>query len=307
MTPPRRPRRPVQSRSSAPAFTLVEMLVVITIIAILAAIALTLGARVRDSGKARLTEQVINVLDLALSSYKADKGALPPPYTVVDGVAWPMADARNMDHRVPAPGNSIISPSTEGFAMLNSGGLFTSEMQSQQAASQALQQLDARVLSGVDIDASGTDDGPQPGLPTPLDAWGRPIRFAHAAFQRTLIGNASNASTAIVRGGSQDPFAERGLPATVAGAVWGTNSIRRNNQYTDEEGLGLPVATLERFTHNVPDSDGGSLPGRQPYFYSVGPDGRVGRLLESLTDPKAAVQSSFDDDNLYSAEVVQPK
>lgn len=315
--------RPPRRTARRPAFTLVELLVVIFIIVVLAGLALAVGGRVRDSGRARLTEQVLNVLDLALNAYVSERGAQPPPYVIIDGTAWPMADARNMGYVVPrvdesTPANEWMAPSTQGPAMLNSVGYFAVEASTVSSAAAALAQLDARVFRQIDIDASASGDaGPQPSLPTALDAWGRPIRFVHGAFQREILGDRGDATASITRASNPDAFSRLGLPESLARATWGTDALRRNAQYTDEGGdaesftIDGVIADLVRANaRNVPDSDGASVVGRTPYFYSLGPDGRVGRYIGSETAPSSNPTSmplrDFNSDNLYTKEPILP-
>jgi hypothetical protein len=117
---------------------------------------------------------------------------------------------------------------------------------------------------------------------TAFDPWGNPIRYVHPVFDGLLFGPDNDLT---------DPDAEvrlvddlRLLPPR-DGTMWAIERIRRNAESDDPDESG--------------DSDGGICRGDHPYFYSAGPDGKVGYLV----DANDKVIADYNKDNVYGSSV----
>jgi prepilin-type N-terminal cleavage/methylation domain-containing protein len=243
-------------RHARPAFTMIELLIVIGIIGVLVGLTLVVGKQVMSGGKQKATQETLRVLTAAMDDYIAVKGDVPPPVyvggTTAAPIWYPMADA--------------IDPSTN--TMINSVGLFMEQMRTVPSARRLLDNLPQ---SSVRIfDADGT--GPQPAVMTVFDAWNRPIRFVHPAFQGVYV-------TPVPTTESMWP-----LPTRAPVPTYAITSVRRQNVTVDD-------------TYK-PDADGGMCVGNRPYFYSVGEDGLSG--VKKDTGTPAKVTEDFNKDNVYS-------
>lgn len=233
------------------AFTLVELLIVIGIIAILIAISVTVGNAVLGGGRERATQDTIRVLDTALDAYIQAKESLPdttvadprfvPPAAPTPVPVLPVADARDME--------STDNP------VINSVGLVMLQLRSVPQARAALDSLPSRFARDFDPDGAPAGDSTrQPTLFTAFDAWGRPIRFVHPAFDGVLTDQPTAANP--------NPNTARDLDA-----ILGPASPRQTYR----------IARIRRNAVTVGatpgDSDGGLCPGNRPYFYSAGADG----------------------------------
>lgn len=280
-------------RRAHAGLTLIEVLVVLVIIGILATLTISVASRVSSSGKARLTEDAIRILDTALTNYVTAKEAIPSP-VVKDprepnrARYIPVADARNLGRSNPAD-----------RTIINTVGLFIYQAETEAGLTGLFAGVDQKILTKYDPDSmdpafrdSDTGDvdshinqfGPttgsggtpdpedQPWIPTMLDGWGRPIRYVHPAFSGVFYGPNRLGPSDPTQGidpGDADNFGDL-IPR---GHSYAYTKIRRNRQATDAAG-----------PSGEPDSDGGRPVGNRPYFYSAGADG----------DP------STIDDNLYS-------
>lgn len=272
------------------AFTLVELLIVIGVIGILISIVLTIGARVVQGGKVRLTEQTIRILDMTIEAMISDQGVLPSalvadPRDVETGDIprlIPIADAR--DHGSSYQSGQPGQPPLAGHQMINSVGLLLLQAERVPSAATVSQGIDARMIKRWDADYA--DDifgagsgGAQPTLATVFDAWNRPLRYVHPQFDGLIYG------PDYMGGQVSNPAQEVSLNDILGPApssnMYGITAIRRNNRST---GTGSSAEDL-------PDSDGGVCPSNTPYFYSAGPDG----------DP------STTDDNVYTIIPTLPK
>lgn len=282
-------------------FTLMELLVVIGIISVLIALVVVVGSAVTSSARSRLTEDGLRVLDGTLASYIADVGDIPPAY-VPDprvtqnagfrNVLLPVADARNMS-------DSDTAASPQGNQMINSVGLFMAQtnpapdpqsvvrLRASPGAQKNLASLPSR-LSAV-YDADRTPDR-QPSLPTAIDAWGRPMRYVHPAFDGLVTDLPTNPTPDPAA--ARDTLAVLGAPPAPI-ANWAIARIRRNARDT------APTPTLAQ---HFADSDGGTCIGNRPYFYSAGPDGRVGVQV----DGSGNVIKDFNADNVYTTTPTFP-
>ncbi len=252
------------------AFTLVELLVVIGIIVILAAIGLAISTKVAVAGKERLTQETIKKLDASLTEFVSAENVIPRPWVIdprennADGqFIQPVADARD------ASGEIINSV---GLYMLQSKGIPSVE-----AVFKAIDPKLLRQYSPVSPPSAAFTEQPQ--LLTVFDAFGRPMRYVHPAFQGLKYGPwASPAVPPVQYVNTSDILGPApNNPRTGAPHQYGLTTLRRNNT-----GAGGTDA----------DSDGGLCAGGRPYFYSAGNDG----------DPSTV------DDNIYTTqpEIAKP-
>lgn len=235
------------------AFTLIEMLVVIGIIGILITIGLVVGNAVTAGGRQRLTQDTIRVLDASLESFVKVNGSIPDPWikAVNSGKVYPVADARNMSDN-----DSSVRP--QGFQVINSGGLYITQAFGVPDAKAAITGLPSRAVRQTSFKMGGVDVT----ATTPLDAWGRPIRYVHPAFQGVWTDRA-NPSAPITAASTINKENFPDFAAAPAGPI-SPMMIRRNKEAT----VANPVNAQD-----FADSDGGRCPGNRPYFYSVGDDG----------------------------------
>jgi prepilin-type N-terminal cleavage/methylation domain-containing protein len=237
------------------AFTIIELLVVIAIISILITLGFVVAGKVSGSGKHRVTEQTLNVLEQALAALTAANGGMPPP-TVTD----------------PRPGgaNNIIAivdgknMSTNPATVMNSVGLFMLQCKNVPDAAAKLKDLDTKLVREFDPDQ--TDSNPQapsfneqPQLLTAFDGWGNPIRYVHPMFKgRIAVDPSDPASLGPVQVASK-------LGPAPAGKFYRISDIRRTDSFFSQT-----------------DSDGGMPIGQSPYFYSCGPDGDPATIEDNV-------------------------
>lgn len=285
-------------------FTLIELLVAVGVIAILVSIALVAGNSVVQASRASLTKDTLTSMTEVLEVYMNERGAIPPGY-VQDprgtsgldvNVLWPVADARtnermralDLDEATSLPGFEAL-PVRRNRQLINSAGLFAEQTKDVPDAEGRLSGLPSDVVRSYSVasqpnrfaNASGSD-GDQPDLPTPFDAWGRPIRYVHPAFDGLLVESGSEPWRASATSDGVQVDTIRGLKGVGDSGpeqVWALNSIRRNNyaSYAPADPNDLP-----EFRDELPDSDGGFCPGNRPYFYSAGPDGDPSTISDNV-------------------------
>lgn len=260
-------------------FTLVEMLIVVGIIVLLIAIAVLIGARVAGAGRQRLTEHHLKALETSLSAFShGGDDPLPPPLLV---------DPDHPDRRLPV----ADARSGESEQIINSVGLYLAQCRGNPDAEAAFASIEPRYLKPHDPDGVGPGNRPanlQPVLLTLFDGWGNPIRYVHPTFKGTIVG----------------PWGSPAYPPTqyvplryltgdpMPGTAYGIAEIRRNDRVLS----GAPAA-------DGPDADGGLPHANRPYFYSAGPDGKVGYEI----DGSGNIVADFNADNVYLALPRFPK
>lgn len=265
------------------AFTLMELMVVVLIIAVLVAIVLGVASGVTNSGRRTLTADTIRVLELSLEDYSSVNGARPSPFLIDPRIdltnignaqvpVFPVADARDFG----APGDHLI---------INSAGMLVEQLRDVSSAYDSIAtSLDSKSLRQYSpsrlLANQNTEDLRHPLLPTPFDAWGNPIRYVHPTFDGLLYSDGVEAINI-----------EDDLGLTPPGpynTMWAMNRIRRNARATGT------------FVNNnfeaLGDSDGGLCDGEHPYFYSAGPDGKVGYVIEN-----GSIVEDFNADNVYGS------
>lgn len=269
-------------------FTIIELLVVVLIISVLATIVLTMGVGIARSGRERLTRDTIRVLDNALDTYIRENGGQGPPRLVE--VPHPQANRA-------AGGETVLVPFIDGIDatdmpggsernkyLINTAGLFVQAAE-QIGVGSAIDDVPEGSLGQFDPDEQ-TGMNRQPSLTTVLDAWGRPIRAVHPAFDGVLTNGSLGATyapdnIAPVPLLDNGPVPNLGLPAAlgVNPPLLEMRQVRRA-YFTDavrQANAGRPV---ENAPGDVPnpflnlpepgDSDGGSSPNGRMYFYSAG-------------------------------------
>ncbi len=274
------------------AFTLIELLVVILIIALLVGISVAVGRTVIGGGKVGQTQNVIRALEVVLGDYTSSQGRIPDPF-VEDphnpGVFFPIIDGRNMQVNEQ-------NTETPGFQVINSVGLFQFQMTQSRASMEALDGLDTkfRRLYTPYSEANAEADIVVHEIPTVFDAWGNPIRYVHPSWDGQIVGpELDSPANPPVQGISVEttaPLLDVRLPS---GSQWGITEVRRNNQDT-----GNPPERAEDFA----DSDGGVSANQRPYFYSAGPDGRVGFADSNGNGRLDPGETDYNADNVYTVK-----
>jgi prepilin-type N-terminal cleavage/methylation domain-containing protein len=276
------------SRARQRAFTLIELLVVIGIIALLISLVAAVGVRVAGSGKSALTEGAMQRMSGAYDLLKQASGdKLPAPTVEVrnpsnttEKAYIPIVDGQGGDGGDVEPMNSI--------------GLFILQLQNKSPDGRALVDgIDSSIVRTV-TPHTGTStpafDEPHRELVTVFDAWQQPLRYVHPTFDGIITGpgypgNVSNDASFVdfdVETGNNPfrlPVTDRNGPLDYA-----VDEIRRNSRPT---GSGTNAEDA--------DSDGGVCPTSEPYFYSAGPDGKVGVELDS----QGNVLTDYNADNVY--------
>ena len=277
-------RRGLQGRA-ARAFTLIELLVVIGIITVLMGLVVTAGILVTGGGRESQTLNTLRTLDQTLNSVIVDLGRTPDPFVEIpnsgtnrDDLIYPVADARNMD--------------SADRVMINSVGLFLLQAEELGRPAESIKGLSARIVRRYSPHETSlyTNDDAIPDIPTVFDGFGNPIRYVHPVFQGELYGDPARAGTSSsnaeepVRFRDHSEFFELAGLRRPADKEWGIGSIRRNAEVTGDGPAGAA------------DSDGGITPSQRPYFYSMGPSGRVG----SKRTAGGEVSEDYNKDNLYT-------
>jgi prepilin-type N-terminal cleavage/methylation domain-containing protein len=267
------------ARSRSRAFTLLELLVVIGIIGILIGITLAIGSAVTSGAKQRLTADTIRVLDTTVEAYVKAKGDIPDPWITFPDAQpggnaanankiFPIADARNMSDT-----DTALRPT--GHQMINSVGLFMAQAEKVPAAKAALSNLSPKVIKQYSFKAGGSDVT----LNTVFDAWGKPMRYVHPAFQGSWSGDRTASSGA--SGGMAPTTVDSTQFPAIAGAptsfIWLPTMLRRNHKDL-RANLTMPYMSADE----VPDSDGARCTGGRPYFYSAGPDGDPSTVEDNI-------------------------
>lgn len=246
------------------AFTVIELLVVIGIIAILISLGFLVASRVSGSGKQRVTEQSLRILDSALASYISSNGGKNPPPTIKDPTSGvgnqliPIVDGRDFSNGTP-PADQFI----------NSVGLFMEQMKSDPGAHAQFKDLDPKLVKEVDVDGGGV----QPRLLTAIDGWGKPIRYVHPKFKGAITDDPNSAlprQTTSILGNAP------------TGYTYTITSFRR-------------VGDRDKFATGPDplDADEGMPLTDRGYFYSCGPDG--------LPDWTRKPPNDRPNDNIYTA------
>ena len=230
---------PATSHRVRRGFTLMELLVVIGIIAVLAAIVLVAGGKVLASGKKNATQDVLRMLDTALEAYISAKGGLP---------------AATVNTAIDAAGARVRRVPVADITSINSAGLFVlqaADVPSAKAQIDGLPQkfLRSAVLGTFDVNANRQ-------LITPVDAWGRNIRFVMPGFDG-VVSDATNPAQGA-------PLDASRFPQRKTSEQWAMPTLLRTN------------------AAGTANSDGGVCVGKRPYFYSAGEDGDPSTIEDNV-------------------------
>ncbi len=248
-------------------FTMIELLVVVGIIAVLIAILVLVGGRVAGTGKQSSALSVIKALDSAMGAVTQERGRLPRP------VARDPRSSGSRQHYWPVADGSWDDDANA--EVINSGAWFL-QLASEVPGAADLKGLDPQLLRPhsptPETAISSSPDDTQPELATPFDGWGNPIRFVHPTFD------------GVSRSQPWDVRDQAVLGEPPNGGEWAIDEVYR---VADVNSPGEV---------NRLNADGGFAPGNQPYFYSAGPDGKVGVVLDN-----GEVVEDFNADNIYAA------
>ncbi len=231
-------------------FTIVELMVVVGIIAVLIALAVLVGRSVTGSSRETLTRDTMKVLTDAVVAFQGDRLKAPPP---VVAVPWDTARLMPVADAVDSAGNLIDSTAWLLFQLKDSGN-----------AAGAIANLASR-FRATGTPTSGVTVPPEVSFGTIVDAWNKPIRYVHPAFDGQIYGPEFKRPSDPT---AQVPLVEILGPAPV-GRTYQTAGIRRNAS---------------------DDADGGLCTNEQPYFYSMGEDGNATTTADNVyaARPKVA-------------------
>lgn len=208
----------------AGAFTILELLVVVGIIVVLIGIAVTVGSRVAGGSKTRLTVDTIRVMDSMVNEYQSVKQESPAAFVNEPG---------NTQFSVPVADASYGASGP----VIDSVGWLLIQMEEAPSARELVKSIaTAQLQPGTPGRSNAMPSSGNQAFNTVLDAWGRPLRYVHTAFDGV--------------------YTSRDIEALV-GRGAGT-------------GRSFNPTTLTRDKTN---SDRGVGQANSPYFYSVGPDG----------------------------------
>jgi len=292
-------------------FTMIELMVAIVIIAILAAITLSIGSAVLESADRRKTQDILSLLDAAMTEYEQHVGR-PMSYGQGDGEGrlplqayqdMPLngvssydirvenvvtniedADPGNHDHPPQLPRVGFLEDYSVDPGSFDSWETAVSRRLGQHLMVEVLERLRSvesckKILARIDSSHWAVDPTFELTPQFLVDAWGRPIIPVFAG--RDWYTKATDAS------GLND--VEDSDPTV-------TNTPRRDMDGT--------IRTFEERAF-------GPARGERIYFMSTGPDGRYGWI--GFTKPMDATFAADPDDvrygrtedNLYSYEVRQ--
>ncbi len=257
-----------RSPSQRAAFTLIELLVVIGIIGVLIGLTLVVAGRVTENSKVDQTKKTLIALEAVLAEFTSSRGGGTIDARVLDP-AWRDGSPRPVRSYYPLVDGMVQLSLGAAQIVNNSAGLFLHAAAQDSSTANKIKGIPSKFLRDYNPIAGGVGF---PTLPTPMDAWGRPIRFVHPAFDGVVSGsiNAQRVNAAQFR-----PLAEvlGSLPdATQQDAV---ADIRRNN-------IRPTPANDSAYPANVGDADGGVCIGGRAYFYSAGPDGDPATLDDNV-------------------------
>ncbi|MBN4052750.1 type II secretion system protein [Roseiflexus sp. AH-315-K22] len=250
-------------RAKPSGFTIVELLIVIGVIGLLSAIVMTVGSRVSGSGKERLTEGALQSLGMALAQFQTSESTNLVPATVA------FTNPNNTRQRVYHPVADATGADGGDSDMLDSVALFIRQLDNRSPeARSVVNGMSTKLMRVNALHDEGTNvqwDEPHQAMVTVFDAWDNPIRYVHPTFDGNIFGGAT-----YPRGGA----AGAPVPLDVTGAnpfglptapIYGTDTIRRYGGVASGQAVDAAL-----------NADGGICPNNQPYFYSAGPDGKVG-------------------------------
>ena len=275
------------------AFTMIELMVAIVIIAILAAITLSIGSAVLESADRRKTQDVLSLLDAAMTEYEQHTGR-PMTYGYGDGEDGfigsdePLPDVSRYDIVVLAYdqasdlGRGFSEDFSVGPSDFDSWQTAVKQRCGWQVMHEVLERLDGvascrKILARIAPQFWGEEIVCNSVRRILNDAWGRPIVPVFAGREWYTRGTAAS----------------------------GVNDVEvddtTNTSLKDTDGT---IRTFEERAF-------GPAKGERIYFMSTGPDGRYGWVnfthptSTSFTPDAEDVRYRRTEDNLYSYEVRQ--
>ncbi len=275
------------------AFTMIELMVAIVIIAILAAITLSIGSAVLESADRRKTQDVLSLLDAAMTEYEQHTGR-PMTYGYGDGADVlvgsdePLPDVSKYDIVVlfDDQNEECFRGFSEDFSVgpgdFDSWQTEVKQRCGWQVMHEVLERLDGvascrKILARIAPQFWGEEIVCNSVKRILNDAWGRPIVPVFAGREWYTRGTAASGVNDVEVDGT-------------------TNTSRKDTDGT--------IRTFEERAF-------GPAKGERIYFMSTGPDGRYGWV--NFTHPTGTdftpdaedVRYRRTEDNLYSYEVRQ--
>ncbi|MBK7405094.1 MAG: type II secretion system protein [Phycisphaerales bacterium] len=262
------------------AFTLVEMLVVVGIIGLLVAMAVVVGTKVIEGGRANASADLLRVLDQSRSAWQLNADQPLPEFLEVAEQGgkstryFPLIDARlatNKDFTAPATPSVVY---------------YTALVLQDASIAPMFEQIDSRFVkpSAAPLpDSGGARETWALKALEINDAWGRPVRFVHPTFHGGY-------------GDYWDPKAEKlqtnrdiypvDVP-TSKGPPIRVEYRRSWRPWDPKKEIGKARDTW------AGDGDEGMCVGNTPYFYSPGSDGDPGTRDDNVysTQPRFPVET----------------
>lgn len=266
---------------AAGGFTLIELLIVIGIIALLVALAVVVGAKVTEAGRARATANITRVLDESRGAWERNADSPLPEVLEVEVNAsrsqfFPLIDGR------------LATADAEGDAW-PSLRYYTALVLQDQSVSAIFEQLDSKFVEPGRAPTEDFDGDSQTWALPALeirDAWDRPLRFVHPAFHG---GHGDFWDADAGRINTQRETLRYLIPTGRGNGTIEMEFRRSYRPFNDEDANRRPSW--------VGDADEGMCVGATPYFYSAGSDGDPGTREDNVyaVRPKFPVETKgFD-------------
>lgn len=263
------------------------MLVVVGIIAVLVSLAVVVGTKVIEGGRANATADLLRVLDQSRAAWQLNADQPIPAFLEVTedgGLApkwYPMIDARLKGDTDYTSQPRVLPGSNQP----NTINCYTALVLKDASIAPMFEQIDARFVKPSTVplpDISGKRESWAAEALDINDAWGRPVRFVHPTFHGGY-------------GDFWDPKAKKmqtrefyevqvptskGLPVRIEyRRSWRPWDVTKEQGKVRDTWMG--------------DADEGMCVGNTPYFYSAGGDGDPGTRGDNVysTQPRYPVET----------------